>query len=174
MMLLLNKALLNPNAIGNMEEMTTHPNRQSFPVDVINEQELVGIDEKQIQFICSKIISDAGFRTGRLGVVLTDNLTIHELNREYLGHDYATDVISFTLEHHETHVEAELVVSAEVARERCMEFGWSDESELMLYVVHGTLHQVGYDDKTEKDARLMRRMEAAYLALIGIQIPEQN
>ena len=171
-MLLLNKALVHPNAIGNMEDMTAFQDRQAFPVDIVNEQEFISVDEKQICSICSKIISDAGFRTGRLGVVLTDNRAIHELNLKYLGHDYATDVISFTLEIDDSHLEAELVVSTEVAKDRCTEFEWSELSELMLYVVHGTLHQVGYDDKMEEDALRMRRMEAVYLALIGIDIPK--
>jgi len=172
-MLLLKQVLFNPNAADDMEEMTMYQDRQAFPVEIINEQDLIRIDEKQIQLICSRIISDAGFRTGRLGVVLTDNRTVLELNRTYLGHDYVTDVISFTLEYDETHLEAEVVVSAEIALERCVEFDWVDEAELMLYVVHGTLHQVGYDDKTEKDARLMRQTEAAYLDSIGIHIPDQ-
>ncbi len=171
-MLLLNKALVNPYMMSKMSETTPYHDRQSFPVEIVNEQDFIRVDLDKIKLICSKIISDAGFRSGRLGVVLTDNTTIHALNSKYLGHDYATDVISFGMECTDSHLEAELVVSAEVARDRCEEFGWSEESELMLYVIHGTLHQVGYDDQTERDAQMMRRMEAGYLAYLGIDIPE--
>jgi probable rRNA maturation factor len=148
--------------------------RQSFPVDVLNEQDYVDIDEDKIKFICSKIISDAGFRTGRLGVVLTDNITIHALNCKYLGHDYVTDVISFNVDFDESHLEAEVVVSAEMAQYRCIEFGMDQEMELLLYVIHGTLHQVGFNDKTKCDAQIMRQMETAYLALLDQLTSEES
>jgi len=153
----------------------SYSDHQSFPVEIFNEQDLICIDEDKIKFICGKIICDAGFRTGRLGVVLADNVTVHALNRKYLEHDYVTDVISFNLDCTNSHLEGETVVSAEVAKERCEEFSWDDESELLLYVIHGTLHQVGYDDQTEYDAQLMRQKEAYYLRLLGIIVnPEEE
>jgi probable rRNA maturation factor len=99
-------------------------------------------------------------------VVLTDSTAIRELNRDYLDHNCPTDVISFCIELTETRLEAEVVVSAQVAKKRCKEFGLDEESELFLYVIHGVLHQVGYDDQTEADAKTMRRMEAKYLRML--------
>jgi len=173
-MLLLNQAFVDPLTMGIINTTSSRLDRQSFPVDVFNEQDHIEIDEDKIKFICSKIISDAGFRTGRLGVVLTDNVAIHILNRKYLGHDCVTDVISFCMDFTESHLEAEVVVSAQVAKERCMEFGMNDESELLLYIIHGTLHQVGYDDKTKRDAQIMRKMETAYLHLLDDLASEED
>ena len=176
-MLILNKALGNPSSIDTMSDTSTslsYHDHQSFPVEVYNEQNFIRINEDKIKFICGKIISDAGFRSGRLGIVLGDNAITHALNIEYLEHDYATDVISFMIECHGSHLEAELVVSSEVAKERCDEFGWDDESELMLYVIHGTLHQVGYDDKTKAEALRMHQKEAMYLRLLGILNPKRE
>ena len=173
-MLLLNKAFVDPVTMSTMNQTASYHDRQSFPVDVFNEQDYIEIDENKIKFICSKIISDAGFRTGRLGVVLTDNVAIHLLNHKYLGHDCATDVISFTVEFTDSHLEAEVVVSAQVAKERCMEFDMVEEEELLLYVIHGVLHQVGYDDKTTHDKLTMRRMETAYLTLLDCTTTEDD
>jgi len=175
-MLLLDKVFVNSNAIGTMDDISfSYSDHLSFPVEVFDEQDHISIDEGKIKFICGKIISDAGFRTGHLGVVLTDNVVMHALNLEYLKHDYATDVIGFPLDCTDSHLEADTVVSAELAKERCEEFGWDDESELLLYVIHGTLHQVGYDDKTESDAQIMRQKEAYYLRLLGIIVnPEED
>ena len=173
-MLILNKAFVNPNAIDIMSEPPasfSYKDHQSFPVVVYNEQDSIRIDEDKIKYICGRIISDEGFRTGRLGVVLADNGVINALNHEFLGHDFVTDVISFPIECFDTHLEGELVVSAEVAKERHEEFGWDDESELMLYLIHGTLHQVGYDDQTEDDAQRMHHKEVMYLRLLGINSP---
>ena len=152
--------------MSTMNQSKSFRDRQSFPVEIYNEQDMIDVDEDKIKCICSQIISDAGFRTGRLGVVLTDNGAIHALNRKYLGHDYITDVISFNVDLADSHLEAEVVVSTEVAKERCVEFGLDEETELLLYIVHGTLHQVGYDDKSEADKSVMRRMESVYLALL--------
>ena len=173
-MLLLNKALANTYAMDEMgteSTMTAYQEGQSFPVEVFNEQEFITIDEEKIKFIGSKIISDAGYRSGRLGVVLVDNPTSHASNKRFLGHDYPTDVISFCVEHRDTHLEIELVVSAEMAQINSEDYDWDKESELLLYVIHGTLHQIGYDDKTEQDSLLMRLMEAKYLRILGIDIP---
>ena len=175
-MLLLEKVFVNPNTMGTMDDIFfSYSDHQSFPVEVFDEQDHICIDEDKIKFICGKIISDAGFRTGRLGVVLADNTAIHALNHKYLGHDYITDVISFNLDCTNSHLEGETIASAEVAKERCEEFGWDDESELLLYVIHGTLHQVGYDDQTEYDAQLMRAKEEYYLQLVGIIVnPDED
>ncbi|MDR1491542.1 MAG: rRNA maturation RNase YbeY [Planctomycetaceae bacterium] len=141
----------------------------SFLIEILNEQKHVEIDESQILAACHKIIIDAGYQTGRLGVFLTDNATIREINIRHLGHDYATDVISFVLEKSENHLEGELAVSAEMAKERAAEFDWNEKSELLLYAIHGALHLVGYDDQTSEDSRLMRQKESDYLAALGIK-----
>ena len=154
--------------------MTDYQEGQSFPVVIHNEQEFIVIDEEKIKFIGSKIISDAGYRSGRLGVVLVDNPTSRISNKEFLGHDYPTDVISFCIEHRDTHLEVELVVSAEMAQIKSKQYDWDKESELLLYVIHGTLHQVGYDDKTKQDSLLMRHKEAEYLRMLGIDVLESD
>ena len=173
-MLLLTQAFVDPFTMSTINEEAFYHDRQSFSVDVINEQDDIEIDEEKIKFICSKIISDAGFRTGHLGVVLTDNTTIRVLNREYLEHDCPTDVISFGLELTEEHLEADVVVSAEVAKERCKEFDTDEEPEIYLYVIHGTLHLVGYDDKEKEQIQIMRRMEAKYLGMLGFMNPDKG
>jgi probable rRNA maturation factor len=144
-------------------------NNGCFLVEILNEQEYVEIDEPQILAVCNKIIADAGYQTGRLGIFLTDNTTIREMNIRHLGHDAATDVISFGLENSGKHLEGELAISAEIAKERAAELGWNEKSELLLYAIHGTLHLVGYDDQTPKDSHIMRQKESDYLALLGIK-----
>ncbi|MDR1382467.1 MAG: rRNA maturation RNase YbeY [Planctomycetaceae bacterium] len=143
--------------------------RTSFLTEILNEQKHVEVDEQQILTVCNTIITDAGYQTGRLGVFLTDNATIREINIRHLGHDYATDVVSFVLEQSENHLEGELAISAETAQERAAEFGWNEKSELLLYAIHGTLHLVGYDDQTPNDSRVMRQKESDYLATLGIK-----
>lgn len=102
---------------------------------------------------------------GDLGIVFADHVTVLELNREWLEHDWNTDVISFLLE--ENPVEGEVYVDFETAAERHEEFGTTLIGELERYVVHGLLHLCGHDDATDEQRAAMRVLEDHYLACAG-------
>jgi probable rRNA maturation factor len=93
---------------------------------------------------------------------------IRRLNRQYLNHDYATDVLSFPLHDDGDCLEGEIVVSGQMAARMATRYGWSASDELMLYTVHGCLHLVGYDDSTDQQRRQMRRAEQEYLRPFGL------
>jgi probable rRNA maturation factor len=84
-----------------------------------------------------------------------------------LNHDYPTDVLSFLLERNDNRLEGEIIVSADTALSAAPRYGWSAGDELLLYVIHGALHLVGYDDQTPEAQAEMRRHEAAILARFG-------
>ena len=102
-------------------------------------------------------------------MAVVDDHTIRELNQRHLNHDYATDVLSFPLEQAAGALEGEVIVSADMALATAPEYGWSAEDELLLYVIHGTLHLVGCDDKRPAERRAMRNREKAYLARLGVK-----
>jgi probable rRNA maturation factor len=64
-----------------------------------------------------------------------------------------------------------VIVSADTASRRAAEFGWQMQDELLLYVIHGTLHLTGFDDKTDSDRAVMRAKEEQYLRSLGRAIP---
>lgn len=154
------------------EEQEEHTFESLF-FEVHDEQDAFLVDPQKIRTVCEAILNDAGVRIGRFGVAIVDNDTIHELNREFLDHDYPTDVLSFLVEEDKASglLEGEVIVSAEVAKERSEEFSWCPEDELLLYIVHGTLHLVGYDDLSPEEAVIMREKERHYLALLDIEVP---
>ena len=117
-----------------------------------------------------------GCDRGSVGVRICDDATIHPINREFLQHDYPTDVISFPYELEPPMVEGELVASFETAIENASEPSnpLSPREELLLYVVHGTLHIVGHDDQSPEPRAAMRRAEIAAMKLIGIELPLSN
>lgn len=126
----------------------------------------------QIERIRAAVIAAAtsqGYRRGELGVRITDDITIHRINRDHLGHDYPTDVISFDYGSQDGTIEGELVASAETAATRARELGWNVEHELVLYLVHGTLHIAGLDDLNEVDRRQMRGAECQVMGDLGIE-----
>ena len=102
-----------------------------------------------------------GFGRGQIGVRLTDDATIREINREFLSHDYATDVISFgyASDRESGVIEGELVISVETAISQSVDHQQAPEKETLLYVVHGTLHIAGLDDQDDASRAEMRRAE---------------
>jgi len=140
-------------------------------LEILNEQEEIPIEEERIRCICEKILADAGIVSGRLGVVIVDNEMIHNLNKDFLQHDYPTDVISFQVESEleNGYLEGEVVASVEMAQSRAPEFGWSVKEELILYVIHGLLHLVGFDDRTAEECKVIREKERYYLRHAGFE-----
>jgi probable rRNA maturation factor len=109
-----------------------------------------------------------GIRHGDVSISIVHDSEMHVLNRQYLNHDYPTDVLSFVFERTADTVDGEIVVSADMALARCGEFGWGPSVELTLYLIHGALHLVGYDDKSPADRQAIRQREAHYLACLGV------
>lgn len=97
----------------------------------------------------------------RVVVLLTDNSRIRKINKKHLGHDYATDVISFGME--EAGYLGDLAVSVQMARAMAKELDLPAKEELARYLVHGTLHLLGYDDKKKEDHKRMHRRQEALL-----------
>lgn len=114
------------------------------------------------------ILQDESFSRAEINVAVVDDPTIRQLHRKYLGQDEPTDVLSFVLENSEACLEGEVIVSAETALAAAPRFGWPAPDELLLYVIHGTLHLVGYDDTTPEKQAEMRRKEQSYLARFGL------
>jgi len=96
-----------------------------------------------------------------INIVLAGHERVLELNRSWLEHDYHTDVLSFLLE--SDPIEGEVYVDVETAAERHHEFDSSLTAEIERYIVHGVLHLCGYDDSTDAERDVMRRLEDRYL-----------
>ncbi len=88
-----------------------------------------------------------------ISVLVTDDRHMGKINKRFLNHDYATDVISFDT--------GDLVVSADFAKRYSRDHGIPYKEELARYLIHGTLHLLGYDDRNKKDfTRMHGRQEA--------------
>ena len=100
-----------------------------------------------------------------LNLIFCDDKFIREYNKEYLGHDYSTDIITFHDENEKGETEGELLMSAETISENALRFKTGEEEELKRVVVHGVLHLCGYKDKTSRQKVLMRKKENEYLKI---------
>jgi len=121
------------------------------------------VDEERLCEAARAVLTDSHFASANISIAVVDDPSIHELNRRYLDHDWPTDVLSFVLDEQTDHLEGEVIISADTAMRAAAEAGWPAAAEQLLYVIHGTLHLVGYRDKTLADAQKMRAAEAKYL-----------
>ena len=142
-----------------------------FEIGISNEQQSLEVDVPRLRRAIELILSDAKLSMAEISVAIIDDATMHQLNREHLNHDYPTDVLSFVLERSESSLDGEVIVSADTAIARAAEFHLPPEDELLLYVIHGTLHLVGYDDKEASNRALMREQESRYLAKFVVHLP---
>jgi probable rRNA maturation factor len=116
------------------------------------------------------VMKAEGVADYELSVALLDDRGIRRLNRQYLGHDYATDVISFRLDDggRGEALSGEILLGAERALRVARRLRADPEVELLLYAVHGCLHLVGYDDHGPRKARAMYARQAEHLAALGM------
>ncbi len=134
----------------------------------MDEQVNVPVPIELVQKAARIAAAHRGFTSGEIGIRVTDDPTIREINVRHLDHDNATDVISFGYGAEGTRIEGEMVISVDTARAQAREIGWSTDHELCLYVVHGTLHITGMDDQAIEPRRKMRQAEADVMRALGI------
>jgi probable rRNA maturation factor len=138
-------------------------------IHIANQQKLVTVDRLRIRAAVRAAVAGELAGNIRISVALVDDAAIAGLNRRFLRHEGPTDVLSFLLEQGEDGLEGEVVASAETARRTAPQFGWSAAEELLLYVIHGTLHLAGYDDARPRGRARMQRREEEVLARLGIR-----
>lgn len=112
-----------------------------------------------------------------VGVTLTDNEYIKELNTKYRNKECSTDVLSFALNEGEepeivdgpsVNLIGDIIISVETAQMQAEEYGHSLERELAFLTVHGMMHLLGYDHIEEEDRIEMRKEEEYVLGELGI------
>jgi probable rRNA maturation factor len=149
----------------------------------VEEQYEARVDADALHRLARGVLKAEG-RRGPLevGIVVTTDDEVHALNRQYLGHDYKTDVISFGMEDEmgdevefltpEERPEylGDVVISYDRAAEQGPEYGHTAEREVALLMVHGLLHLLSYDDTDDASRARMhaRQEELVRLADVGL------
>ena len=135
-------------------------------ITIINLQNKVPVNSKKVVKTVQNVLSSEGIRKkGEITVSFVNDTKIRELNLEYLGKNRPTDVIAFDISRPEASDKlfADIVISADRAIDNAGIFKTGALSELYLYVIHGVLHILGYDDHGRKDKLIMRKKETQLL-----------
>ncbi len=136
-------------------------------IEIKNLQTKIPISLLSIKAVIRKILKKEGIIPACLSIVFVTNRKMKAMNKKYLRHDYATDVITFDLRECKDPkvMNGEIIISAEMAANNAREFGVPVKKEIVLYVVHGILHLLGYDDHSPSQIKKMRAKEQELMAL---------
>ena len=99
-----------------------------------------------------------GRKVGEVGYMFVNDEKILEINNEYLGHDYYTDVITFDYDEGDV-VNGDIVISLDTVRTNAEMFGKAYEDELYRVIIHGILHLCGLNDKGPGEREIMEKAE---------------
>lgn len=106
-----------------------------------------------------------GRKVGEIGYMFVDDEKMIEVNNEYLGHDYYTDIITFDYDEGDT-ISGDLVISLDTVRTNAEKFGKDYNEELHRVIIHGILHLCGINDKGPGEREIMEAHENKALALL--------
>lgn len=110
------------------------------------------------------VAADYGRKVGEVGYMFVDDEKILEVNREYLGHDYYTDVITFDYDEDDI-VSGDIVISLDTVASNAQLFGKTYEEEFYRVLIHGILHLCGINDKGPGEREIMEAAENKALAM---------
>ncbi len=121
---------------------------------------------KEVLRTLNIVYKEEGKKISALAVICTSSSFIRKINREFLAHDYITDVIVFPLGK-DGGVEAEIYINLDAARNQAKRYNVTYTQEVQRLLIHGALHLLGYDDKTKRKQNMMNAREEFYLTLIN-------
>jgi rRNA maturation RNase YbeY len=139
---------------------TIPPIRFHFP-----EPGLTLTDRSPLKQFIASLFKKEGKKLAGLNYIFCSDDYLLDLNRQYLKHDYYTDIVTFDLSERGQAINAEIYISVERVRDNARQFGSTVKQEIHRVIFHGALHLCGYGDKKKADAVLMRKMEDKYLQL---------
>lgn len=114
--------------------------------------------KNKIKSWIKSVVEQRGWKTGEISYIFCSDEYLLNVNQTYLKHDYFTDIITFDYTD-ATKVSGDLFISIDRVRDNAQELNLSFEQELHRVIIHGVLHLLGLKDKTEEEAKEMRKAE---------------
>lgn len=132
----------------------------------VQHTEMPALNERKVTRWIKAVAADYGFAVGNINYIFCSDERELEVNRQFLGHDYYTDVITFDYSTAST-LNGDIFISLDTVRSNAEMVGVTFEDELMRILIHGVLHLTGQGDKTpETKAQMTEKEEKALRKLI--------
>jgi probable rRNA maturation factor len=139
-------------------------------VQITNHFEKLAADASRIRKLARAVCRRFGVSQARISIGIVDDAEISVLNKQFLNRGGTTDCLSFDLSdamEPEGRKVFDLVVNGEMAVREAARRGHEAQAELALYITHGLLHDLGFDDTTEEQAHRMHETEDEILLHLG-------
>jgi rRNA maturation RNase YbeY len=124
---------------------------------------LRGFNEDEMNKKIAFLFKDNNINLEQLQITFLTDDSLLEINKEFLQHDYYTDIITFDYSETNEKIDGELFISVERVEENAVEFKESFENEIQRVILHGCLHLCGLNDQSEAEKNEMRNKENYYL-----------
>ena len=106
-----------------------------------------------------------GYRIGELNYIFCSDEYVLQVNRDYLQHDYYTDIITFDQREEDDKLEGDIFISVERVADNAQQLSVTPELEMRRVLAHGLLHLCGYGDKSAEEATAMRHHEENWMTV---------
>ncbi len=130
------------------------------------ETSIPAIDQKRLSEWINRVVVYNGFEIGEINYYFCSDNYLLEMNREHLNHDYFTDIITFDYTVSDI-ISGDLFISVDTVLDNAKEYKCDYFQELYRVMIHGVLHLMGIDDKTDEDQEIMTQKEDESLALLS-------
>ena len=124
------------------------------------------IRKRKVTAWIKAVAASYGKKVGEIGYMFVNDEKILEVNREYLRHDYYTDIITFDYDEGDT-LNGDLVISLDTVRSNALQLGKDYSEELHRVIIHGILHLCGINDKGPGEREVMEAAEDKALSMLG-------
>ena len=136
----------------------------TFQADSIS---LPVLDERKVTRWIKSVAADYGFSVGNINYIFCSDERELEVNRQFLGHDYYTDIITFDYSTPSV-LNGDIFISLDTVRSNAEQLGIAFEDELLRILIHGVLHLTGQGDKTLETKAQMTEKENKALSKLSI------
>ena len=123
------------------------------------------IKKREMNAWIKAVAQKYGRRVGDIGYMFVSDEKILEVNRQYLGHDYYTDIITFDYDEGDR-INGDIVISLDTVATNAEQYGKTYEDELHRVIIHGILHLCGINDKGPGEREMMEAAENEALAML--------
>lgn len=140
----------------------------SIPIYFFNEKHSFRLrKKKKIKHWVFATIQNEGYSLENINIIFTSDDFLLEINREHLNHDYYTDIITFNYNDGKS-VSSDLYISIDRVKDNAKTQKTTFTNEIHRVIIHGVLHLIGYNDKTDQEKKRMREKENYYLEILKL------
>jgi probable rRNA maturation factor len=142
-----------------------------IPIHFFSEDLVFTLKQKtRVREWIKSTITDEGYTLAELNFIFCSDPYLLTINQQYLNHDTFTDIITFDNSEVDKQIVGDIFISVDRVRENAAGFKVAFEDELHRVIIHGTLHLLGYPDKTKAEKELMTRKEDEYLSKRSFEV----